>query len=92
MNGRFVENRKTSANICLCLRNGFQSTLDPEGLFKLKLSKNDQSIMVFLLNYERSSFLCFFPFSDLITDCIWIERRNERVIDAIKIVKQLYLQ
>ena len=44
---------------------------------KLKLSKNDQSMMVFLSNFERSSFLCFFfPFSDLITDCIWIERRK----------------
>ena len=75
-NGRFVETRQKSDNICLCLRNGFQVILDPGGLFKLKLSKNDQSIMVFLSNYERSSFLSFFPFSDLITDCIWIERRN----------------
>ena len=33
-NGRFVENRKKSANIWLCLRKSFQATLDPEGLFK----------------------------------------------------------
>ena len=31
-----------------------------ENLSELKLSKNDQSIMVFLLNYECSSFLSFF--------------------------------
>ena len=76
-NGRLVENREKSANIWLCLPKGFQATLDPEGLFNLKLSKNDQSIMVFLWNYKRSSFLSYVPFSDLITDCIWIESRNE---------------
>ena len=59
-NGRLVENRKTSAKIWLCLQNSFEATLDPGGLFKLKPSKNDQSIMVFSFNYERSSFLCFF--------------------------------
>ena len=75
-NGRSVENRKKSANIWLCLRNGFQATLIPGGLFKLKLSKNDQSIIVFLSNFEKTSFSCFFSFSDLITDCIWIERGN----------------
>ena len=32
--------------------------------------------MVFLSNYERSSFSCFFPFSDFITDCIWIENKK----------------
>ena len=52
------------------------ATLDPGGLFKLKLSKNDQSIMVFLSNYDRSNFLSYFPFSDLISDCVWIERRK----------------
>ena len=35
-NGRLVENRKKSANIWLCLRKGFQGTLDAGGLFKLK--------------------------------------------------------
>ena len=75
-NGRFVENRKESSNIWLCLRKGIQATPDPGGLFKLKLSTNDQSIMVFLSNYDRSNFLSYFPFSDLISDCIWIERRN----------------
>ena len=37
---------------------------------------NYQSIMVFLSNYERTNFSSYFRFSDLITDCIWIERRN----------------
>ena len=46
--------------------------------------------MVFLSNYGRSNFLSYFLFSDLITDCVWIE--GERVIDAIKIIKQSYLQ
>ena len=32
--------------------------------------------MLFLSNYERSNFLYCFLFSDLITACIWIERRN----------------
>ena len=82
-NGRSVENRKTSANSWLCLRNGFQATLDPGGLFKLKLAKNGQSIMVFLSNYKRSGFLYFFfPFIDLITDCIWIEKRNGSKIQS----------
>ena len=52
-------------------------TLDPGGLFKLKLSKNDQSIMMFLSNCGEEQFLLsYFPFSDLITDCIGIEKRN----------------
>ena len=71
-----MENRKKSANIWLCLQKGFQATLDLGGLFKLKLNKNYQSIMVLLSNYERSNFLSYFPFIDLITDCISIERRN----------------
>ena len=66
-NGRFVENRKKSANICLGLRKGFQATLDPGSLFKLKPSKNYQSMMGFLWNYERSSFLSYFPFSSSIS-------------------------
>ena len=32
---------KKSANIWLYLQNGFEATLDPGGLFKLKLSKNE---------------------------------------------------
>ena len=59
---------------------------------KSALSKNDQSIIVFLLNYERSNFLCFLlSFSSLITDCI-LDRKEKRMVGAIKIVKQFYLQ
>ena len=35
----------------------FSSHTESWGLFNLKLSENDQSIMVFLSNYERSNFL-----------------------------------
>ena len=48
---------------------------------KLKLSKTDQSIMVLLSNYERSSFYV-----------LYLDRKEKWVIDAMKIVKQPYLQ
>ena len=42
----------------------FSSHTGSGGLFKLKLSKHDQSIMMFLSNYERSNFLSYFPSSN----------------------------
>ena len=66
-----------SANIYLAVfTKKFSSHTGPGGLFKSKTKKNDQSIIMFLSNYDRNNFLSYFPFSDLITNCIWIERRN----------------
>ena len=69
-NDRFAENRKKSVNDWLCLRKGFQATLSPASLFKVKLSKNYQSVMVFVSNCDWSNLLSYISFSDLITNCI----------------------
>ena len=57
---------KTNRQIQPSLRKSFQATLDPGVCLNQKLSKSDQSIMVFLSNYEKSNFLSYFPFRDLI--------------------------
>ena len=47
--------------------------------------------MVYLSNYERSSFLCFFSIQ-WFNHWLYLDRKEKRAIDASKIVKQFYLQ